>query len=265
MYCEVAGGRIFYEVQGEGELLVLIHGGCLDRRMWDDQFAVFAQHFRTVRYDIRGHGRSDLPRQPYSDADDLKALITHLGERAAYLVGLSLGGRIAIDFALQVPEMVRALVLAGPGLSGFTLADPEVTGSLGEVARALRAGKTDEARALLLEVPFWRQDDPVVKHRLTEMLRDTNFDLWKAPVMSQEINPPAMGRLGEIKAPTLVVVGEGDVPDILRIAEILENGIPGATRVIIPGTGHMLNMQKPPEFNRIVLDFLTGLSQEATR
>ncbi|MEW6547141.1 MAG: alpha/beta hydrolase [Bacillota bacterium] len=131
MYCEVAGGRISYEVQGEGELLVLIHGGCLDRRMWDDQFAV--------------------------------------------------------------------------------------------------------------------------------------FDLWKAPVTSQKINPPAMGRPGAIKAPTLVVVGEGDVPDILRIAEILQNGIPGATRVIIPGTGHMLNMQKPPEFNRIVLDFLTGLSQEATR
>ena len=115
----VPGGSLYYEDCGRGPVVVLIHGGNTDRRMWDAEFDGFSQRFRVVRYDVRGFGRSRGRAVPYASHEDLKALLDSLGVARADLVGLSLGGRIAIDFALQHPDRVRRLVLAGPGLSGF--------------------------------------------------------------------------------------------------------------------------------------------------
>ncbi|TMF47254.1 MAG: alpha/beta fold hydrolase [Chloroflexi bacterium] len=97
-YIETNGTKLYYEVMGEGHPLVLVHGGYMDRRMWDDQFAEFAQYYRVVRYDVRGFGRSELPQVPYADRQDLQALLTSLGIEKTYLLGLSLGGMIAIDY-----------------------------------------------------------------------------------------------------------------------------------------------------------------------
>jgi pimeloyl-ACP methyl ester carboxylesterase len=112
---------LFYEVAGQGTPVVLIHGGQMDRRMWDPQFELFAKSFRVVRYDVRGYGRSATASLPYSDVDDLAALLDDLKIPKAHLVGLSLGGRIAIDFAVVHPERVASLVAVAPGLSGFPL------------------------------------------------------------------------------------------------------------------------------------------------
>src|SRR5439155_21106094 len=111
-YCDVNGGKIYYEVAGQGHVLVLIHGGQLDRRMWDEQFQFFAQKYRVIRYDVRGFGNSPAATKPYSNTEDLAALLKCLKVDKAYLVGLSLGGMTAINFALIHPEMVDALALA---------------------------------------------------------------------------------------------------------------------------------------------------------
>ena len=116
----VNGGKLYYEITGQGHALVLIHGGQLDRRMWDDQFRFFGSKYKVIRYDVRGFGNSPAAAEPYSDKEDLAALLKFLKVEKAYIAGLSLGGRIAIDFAIAHPEMVDALVLAGPGLSGFS-------------------------------------------------------------------------------------------------------------------------------------------------
>src|SRR6266851_3278425 len=109
-FAELNGTRLYYEVAGEGHPLVLIHGGLVDRRLWDDQFDVFAQHYRVIRYDIRGFGNSDVPAGPYSNYEDLYGLLKFLGVEKAYIMGLSMGGGIDIDFTLAHPEMVAALI-----------------------------------------------------------------------------------------------------------------------------------------------------------
>src|SRR5689334_19941744 len=108
---EVNHTRLYYEVAGSGPPLVLIHGFDLDTRMWDDQFEVFAQHYRVVRYDVRGFGKSARPTEPYAHEEDLKALLDYLGIAQAHIVGMSMGGGIAIDFTLTYPEMTRTLIL----------------------------------------------------------------------------------------------------------------------------------------------------------
>src|SRR5262249_28597395 len=122
----IAEPSLYYEeIAGDGIPVVLIHGGQLDRRMWDDQFQVFAKEVRVIRYDVRGFGKSPAATKPYSDIDDLHQLLKFLNIKKAHLVGLSLGGRIAIDFTLEHPEMAASLTAVGPGLSGYEDWSPE--------------------------------------------------------------------------------------------------------------------------------------------
>src|SRR5947209_20150411 len=100
-YIETNGTKLYYEVMGEGHPLVLIHGGYMDRRMWDDQFAAFAEQYQVIRYDVRGFGKTELPQVPYADRQDLYDLLQALGVTKTYLLGLSLGGEVAIDFTLE--------------------------------------------------------------------------------------------------------------------------------------------------------------------
>src|SRR5438270_10481819 len=102
-FADVNGSRLYYEMMGEGHPLVLIHGGYMDRRMWDDQFAAFAEHYQVIRYDVRGFGKTELPQAPYSDRQDLYDLLQALGVTKTLLLGLSLGGEVAIDFTLEHP------------------------------------------------------------------------------------------------------------------------------------------------------------------
>lgn len=105
-FVEVKGTQLYYETLGQGHPLVLIHGGYMDRRMWDDQFPVFAERYRVIRYDVRGFGKSALPQVPYADRQDLGDLLKYLGVEKTHLLGLSLGGIIAIDFPLEHPDMI---------------------------------------------------------------------------------------------------------------------------------------------------------------
>ena len=119
-FADIPGARLHYEVTGSGEPLVLIHGFTLDMRMWDDQFARLARHFQVMRYDVRGFGQSSMPTtEPYTHADDLKALLACLDISRAHVLGLSMGGSIAINFVLNYPTVVDRLVLADAALSGF--------------------------------------------------------------------------------------------------------------------------------------------------
>ena len=116
----VNGTHLYYERAGTGHPLVLIHGFTLNTQMWEDQFAVFAQHYQTIRYDMRGFGRSALPaEEPFTAVDDLRALLDALGVSRTFVLGLSLGGSVAIDFALAYPERTSALVLVDPALRGW--------------------------------------------------------------------------------------------------------------------------------------------------
>jgi pimeloyl-ACP methyl ester carboxylesterase len=255
---EVNGTRLFYEMAGRGRALVLIHGGLVDSRLWDDQFREFAKHYRVIRYDLRGFGRSGYPTTPFSHVEDLYALLKFLKVERCSLVGLSLGSMIASDFTLEHPEMVERLVLTAPGLRGSTAPRNERARAVYKVAET--EGR-DKAIAAWMENDFFatgKLNNRVYEERMRAMLRD-NYKTW-GPTPTQLVwnwpQKPTIERLSEIKVPTLIIIGDKDAPGILVNAGIYESKIPGARKVLIKDVSHHLVMEKPEEFNRLVLGFL---------
>lgn len=254
---EIGAGHLHYEMAGRGPTVVLIHGGLADSRLWDEQFREFAKHYRTLRYDLRGFGQSDFSMGPLSHVEDLAALLKFLGIRKATLIGLSLGGIIATDFTLEHPEMVERLILVSSGLRGYQGIRNEQGIAANEAAE--KEGM-DKAITLWLEHPFFAtgKNSPRYQRRMTEMLRD-NFRTWgptPAPIVWTWPTATVIERLSNIRQPTLVIVGDRDFANITAIADILATKIPGARKAVITGVSHHLNMEKPVEFNRLVLDFL---------
>ncbi len=260
-FAPVPGGRLYYEVVGAGPTVVLLHGGNLDHRMWDEQLPVLRPHFRVIRYDARGFGHSSPADTAFEAQADLYALLQHLAVHDASLVGLSLGARTAIDFALNHPEMVHKLVLAGPGLSGWQ--DWSAEDTTWHIA-ARRAGKANDSVGMAMS---WLQSDymrpameqPPLAKRLRAIAAGNAtywMGLFRHGDLERPADPSALGRLSEIRARTLLLVGDRDSPVIRRIVDTLSSRIRGSVVVLIHGAGHMVNMERPAEFNRAVLDFL---------
>lgn len=269
-FAEINGTTLYYEVAGAGHPFVLVHGHLLDRRSWDDQFAVFAQQYRVIRYDQRGFGDSGLitKGESYSGRQDLYELMKFLGIESAYVLGVSGGGALALDFTLEHPEMVKALIPVTAGVSGFRPSEEEMK-KYPEVVRLYTSlneafEQHDLARAVEISLALWTdgpgrlpgQAVPSVRERVHEMTtrnweRTDNEARVETPPVPLE--PPAIGRLSKIGVPTLVILGEWDVPNPL---ESLAAEIPGAKKVVMAETAHHPFMEKPAEFNQIVLDFL---------
>ena len=260
--------HLYYEVSGSGHPLVLIHGFSLDTRMWDDQFETFARHYQVVRYDCRGFGKSALPiNDDYAHADDLALLLEHLGVGQAYVLGLSMGGSIAVDFVLSYPEAVDALITVDSVLGGrqWTPRYGALVNAMWRRRRELdhQAWVEEWLRFDIFDVAM---EKPTVAAKLRDIISDYSGCHLTKDIGSRvrAANPPATERLGEITVPTLVIVGERDSHDFHLIADILQEGIPGARKVVFPGAGHMVNMEFPEEFNRTVLDFLQEIDETAS-
>jgi 3-oxoadipate enol-lactonase len=264
-FAEVNGTRLYYEMQGEGNPLVMIHGGLVDRRMWDEQFETLARQCKVIRYDARGYGLSDGPPGPYHDEEDLRQLLVHLGIDKAHIMGLSMGGRIAIDFALEHPEMTASLIAAGPGLSGYEFNSPEFGEYMGQWRAVQESG--DLSRIVECTLRAWTDGprrppegvNPVVREKVRAMSLE-NLRAGRNLGQPQSPDPPAIERLGDIKAPTLVIVGELDMPDIHHIVDLVANRVPGAKKLVIESAAHMVNMEQPRAFDEAVLEFLSSIT-----
>lgn len=254
----VNGTRLYYEIAGTGSPLVLISGGgTLDRRQWDDAFDVLAARCRVVRYDTRGIGRSARPTAEFSHHEDLRCLLEFLDITRAVVCGVSFGAAIAVDFALDHPNLVSGLVVAGAGLSSDKKANVEAVLALAALAKE---EGLDRAIDLITGMPsFVSPGNASARRRMRDIYRD-NRDLFEAgfPLVTlwQPTWPPASERLTQITAPTLVVVGGNDFPAIAAGADHMASSIAGAKKVVIKDAGHMVNMDAPAEFNRAVLTFL---------
>lgn len=254
----VNGTRLWCEAVGQGAPLVLIHGSPLDATMWDAQVAPLAGRYRVIRYDVRGFGRSDVPTSAaYRHEDDLAALLDHLGVGRATVLGLSMGGRLAADFALAHPERVQALVLAGSSLSGFPWTE-DLPAQTAEIAAALRAGGVPAARAVAAGRHWFQPAQRVaeVRRQCLDMIETYSGWHWLHADSVMPPQPPAYARLEEITVPTLTIVGEHDHPDILGVAAALASRVPRAELVTLPGVAHMVNLEAPEAFNGLVLAFL---------
>jgi pimeloyl-ACP methyl ester carboxylesterase len=264
-FANVLGTRLYYETAGAGAPLILLHAGIASSRMWDAQFAELAQHFRVVRYDLRGYGQSAVVEGKYAHWQDLYELMDHLRIEQAHLLGASNGGRVALDFALQHPRMTGALVLASARAGGTQHPDwpPQ---DVDAVDDAVTAG--DFVLASEIEVRMW-VDGPnrppgSVDAGIRDAVRDMNIVALKYEATGQgeevPLDPPAVDRLNEVVAPTLVIYGDQDYAAIQDGGDLLAERIGAARKQVIKGAAHLPNLEKPEEFNRLVIDFLKKYS-----
>ena len=254
-FVSVPGSRLYYEECGRGaEAVVLIHDGVVHSAVWDDVWTAFCRRFHTVRYDRRGFGRSPVTTNWHSETDDLSAILRHTGVTRATLVGSSHGGEVSIDFALAHPTAVRQLVLVGAVVGGFpysehfiarVVANYELLGK-GDVPGGLKAIANDR----YVIAP----GNDAARKKLLDLLVANPHDVTHA---EQILSPkPALPRLGEIRVPTLILVGDADIPDVHAHAGAIEAGIPRSQRIVIRGTGHLMYLEKPDEFARTVIGFI---------
>ena len=257
----VNGTELYYEFAGDGHPLILIHGGAVDSRAWDDQFTVFAQHHKVVRYDLRGAGKSGNRDKPFSNSKDLYALLKFLNIDKSYLLGISRGGGFAYDLTLEHPEMVDALILVSANLSVHVPAYSEM------FARSTEAGKKSGAAAA---AAVWGNDPhqgPMrdsARARVLEVLTENmpRFRYFDGHVPVEKLSSsdvPRSQRLAEIQIPTLVISGAHD--DIVAKTHYRDwaSGIPNARLVVFPNAAHLVNIDQVDEFNQTVLDFLDNL------
>jgi pimeloyl-ACP methyl ester carboxylesterase len=257
-YVKVGSDSLFYETVGHGLTLVLIHDGMVHREIWDHQLSSFSQHFEVVRYDRRGYGKSTPPTEPFSNVEDLNRLFETLGIEQAGLVAMSSGGRLAIDFTLQNPGKVSSLVLVGAVVDGFPYTQHFFD----------RGGHLPPDLSNAQRRAYYATDDPYEIYSENAAAREQVLDLLRRSPMqdnhsfsSPRPDPPATARLQEIEAPTLILVGEFDIPDVHAHSGAINLGVRHSTRDIIPRAGHLIPIEQPDLFNERVLEFLTSLDR----
>lgn len=258
------GVRLQYEQTGRGEAVVCIHGFALDLRMWNAQWTAIAGQYRAVRYDVRGFGASDPPDDKvYRHVDDLRALLDALRIERAALVGLSMGGGIAIDFALAYPDRVRGVAALASTLGGYGW-DRQLASDWGAVGRRARDDGMAAARRQWIELPTFEpaRAQPAVARLLEAMVEDFTGWPWLHRDPGVGLEPPAIDRLGELRSPVLALVGDRDLPDFRAVAALLGRKVPRAAQVVIPGAGHLVNMEAAEACNAVLLRFLAGLDVE---
>jgi len=258
---QIGESRLFYEMKGEGKAVILIHGGLLNMHMWDEQFNIFSKEYKVIRYDAMGHGKSINKNSTYSHHEDLKILIDSLNLDKPVIMGLSMGGYVAIDFALAYPEVASSLILVSPGLTGFNFDSKQLLEYQNRLVRAAQGGDTRMVIEYFMRswtdgpyrVP--RQVDSIVREKVRTMIEGT-YTTFNNSSVEKRLAPVAIDRLKEISINTLTIVGDMDVPDIIEIADLIDRDVSNSQKVIIQGAAHMVNMEKPGIFNRIVLEFL---------
>lgn len=266
-YLDLGDGQLYYEVAGKGFPLVLSHAAFLDSRMFDALWKPLADHFRVIRYDMRGYGRSSPAQGPLCRRADLAQLLAHLGVAQAHLVGSSNGGEISLDLALEQPGLAASLTLVDATPSGFEL-QGEPPRYMLEMFEAMQRGDVERASELQIRVLLDggqrepEQVDPELRKKALEMARifiaqKTSFVADSQPV--DPLDPPAVTRLEEVKCPTLIVAGSLEHPEILRAADEMAARIPNARKVILEGSAHVPSYEQPDEFARHLLKFLREL------
>jgi pimeloyl-ACP methyl ester carboxylesterase len=259
-YADVNGAKIYYEETGQGYPLVFIHAGVADRRMWDEQVAFFADHYRIIRFDLRGFGKTSPVPGSFSYRDDLSGLLACLGVERACLIGCSMGGMTAMDLTLEHPEAVEALVMVGSAPWGLDLDVPAPT----KFAEAEAAEeRQDWERLIELSAQIWYdgegrgpQDvDPVKREFVKQMQRDALP--YRSMPQGQPIpmKPSAAERLDELHVPLLIICGTHDTPYIVAASEYMRQHVAHAKKVMLD-SAHLPGMDRPAQFNRILRDFL---------
>ncbi|SDI32176.1 alpha/beta fold hydrolase [Nonomuraea jiangxiensis] len=255
---------LFWLDAGSGRPVVLLHGGFLDHGMWDDQIPVLATRYRVIAPDARGHGRSPNATGPYRLTDDLAALLRHLDTGPAILVGVSMGAGLAVDTALEHPDLVSAVVVSGAGTSEPYFTDPWSTRHMATWHAAMAAGDLDasvEGFMAFVAGPYRALDElkPGVVERLRRMARATMAKHTRDEPNHLVGVRETWERLPTIGVPVLAVHGAVDSPDHIGMAERLVDAVADGRATSIDGAAHYPNVERPDAYNKVLAEFLRAL------
>lgn len=258
--------RIAYEIAGAGPSFIMIHAGVADSRQWTNEFAYFADRYRVVRYDLRGFGLSDPVDEEYTNLGDLVTVVEALQlSRPLILMGCSMGGGLALDFALAYPQHVQALIMVGSGPSGLEL-DVPTPAAFDEAEQAYLAGDLD--RLAELETQIWFDGMGRSPEQVDGAMRELAYAMNRHALGLQarglgkrlsDTAQPAVARLGELRVPLLVIVGAHDISYIQAAADYLEATVPTARKVVMDDAAHLPNLDHPAVFRGHVATFLDEL------
>ncbi len=241
------------EASGEQSPLVLLHGMAGERHDWQRLLAALPADYPTVRYDLRGFGQSStLDGQPYSHSDDLLALLDARGIDRAAVLGLSMGGGVALNFALSHPDRVSRLILISPAMVGWEWSD-EWRALWRGVSRAARGGDLPLARELWFQHPMFAvvREDAALAGELRSAIAAFHGQQWMHDSQRDEL--PDIDRLHALAMPTLLLTGEHDVPDMRLIADVIAGAAPNVTRIDYAGAGHMLQLERAGQVAAAIL------------
>ncbi len=261
------GAVIRGEADGFGIPVVFLHSGVADRRMWDEQMReLAAEGYHVISYDRRGYGETETGDVPFNHLVDLEAVLDRLSVHAAILVGSSMGGGLAIDFALEHPERTIGLVLVGTDVTGAEGHEPaeEVVALEEAFEYARERGNISTANRIQahqwLDGPF--SEAGRVQGPPRELFLAMNEIHLSHPELTQEEHPEtaAFDNLGTITAPTLLVVGDLDSPEIVAMHEDLSEEMENAFAVVLEETAHFPNLERPDLFNPLLLEFLEAVT-----
>ncbi len=264
-FAEVNGARLYYERSGCGKPLVMIHAGIADCRMWDKEFEAFSQRHQALRFDMRGYGKSVPVEGEFNLLDDLETLLTQLGiPMPIILMGCSMGGGLSIDYALTHPNQVDALILVGSGPAGLELEAPGPDEHFAQSEAAFEAG--DVELVAELDMRIWFDGDGRTRNEVDSEARQKAYAMAKLVTehelkgvgthVRKSLARPAAERLHELTMPTLVVIGQNDLPYLQLAADYMRDKLPAATKLLIPDAGHLPNLEHPEIFGTAVLNFL---------
>jgi len=264
----VNGAKLAYEVAGHGPAIVLIHAGVADMSMWDEPFRELSKHYRVLRYDLRGFGASKTQSVKFSNRQDLLALMDHAKIGKAVVVGNSMGGIIALDFALEHPSRVAGLISLSGSISGYDVPSPAAEKAVFERDEALTAKKDFEA-ASRLEANIWVNGPLQKEGRAPQAIWDRihklilhNFKSHTSEPKPIGLKPPALGRLHELKIPVLAMAGELDESSTQSAMALLAAKAPHARLIKYPNTAHLISLERPKEFLREVIEFAEGIAKK---
>jgi pimeloyl-ACP methyl ester carboxylesterase len=270
-YANIGNARLYFEVAGEGQPLVMIHAGVADSRQWNNEFAYFAGQCQAVRYDMRGYGKSEPVEGEFSHLADLVALLDYLDiQKPIIVMGCSMGGGVAMDFVLTQPSRARALIMVGSGPSGLKL-DVPTPAKFAEAEEAYNAGQLD--RLAELETQIWfdgigrspQQVNPEMRRLAYQMSRlALSHEAKGLGKRLPDAATPAAEQLAELKLPVLIIVGAHDTPYILAAADYMVDKLPSASKVVIEDAAHLSNMDQPAEFRGHIEEFLKNLRASRT-
>ncbi len=258
-FLQLDNAKIYYESFGKGEAVVLIHAGVTDSRMWNFQIEDLSKQFQVIRYDMRGYGKSSVPESAFNPNLDLLALLDSFNIDKANLVGISLGAFQAVDFLTNYPDRVKSLIISGPGFPDWPMSKVILDKHI-EFSKYVAEKGADSAINKMLTDPFWSKSIPAKNYpkgrELFIKVLNENKNSFTVNWQFRKFTFNLKDKLSEIKCPTLMFRPENEMPSVIPICDTIKDKIENLKILEVKDASHLLNMEKPEEFNKGIIDFL---------